>query len=101
MANKPNITWHARTDNERSLCGLNPKQGHYNIARFCSFFTALPEDQCAKCIELIKKHGYNIEQLRLKYRAVYDHAQEIDKGEAGQSMTPYLEQARTIIRHQA
>ena len=66
-----------------------------------SFFTAAPEDQCAKCLELIKKRGYNIEQLRKQYRAVYDHAQEIDKGEAGQSMTTFLEQARTIIRHHA
>jgi len=81
MTTKANTIWHARTDNERSLCGLHPKHGRYNIASFCSFFSAAPEDQCAKCISLIKKRGYNTEQLIKKYRAIYEHALHINNSE--------------------
>lgn len=101
MANKPNTTWHARIGNERSLCGLSPKQGKYNIATLCSFFTALPEEQCERCLDAIKRRGYNIEKLRLQFRSVYDRAMQIDHGAAGQTMKPYLEQARAIIHHHA
>lgn len=101
MANKPNTTWHARINSERSLCGLSPQHGKYNIATLCSFFTSAPKDQCQKCLELIKARGYNIEKLRLQYRAIFDHVQQIDGGAAGQAMKPYLEQARSIVHHHA
>lgn len=68
---------HTRIGHERSLCGLSPYRGDYHIASFSSFFTALPEDQCGKCIERLQQRGYNIANERLKFRAVYDHAQEL------------------------
>lgn len=68
---------HTHIGHERSLCGLAPSRGSYRIVSFTSFFSAVAEDQCGKCIERLKAHGYNIERERLKYRTVYDHAQEL------------------------
>lgn len=68
---------HTRIGHPRSLCGLAPIRGDYKIVSFSSFFSALPEDQCGKCLVHLKTHGYNIERERLRFRTVYDHAQEL------------------------
>jgi len=78
MTTKPNTTWHVRIGHEHSLCGLNPQRGHYNIAEGDSFFTASSENQCERCIEAIRRKGYDIQRLRLQYRAVFDRAREAD-----------------------
>jgi hypothetical protein len=66
---------HTHIGQERSLCGLAPKHG-YKIVSFESFFTALPAEQCGTCLERIKQRGYSIEFERLRYRKIYDEAQE-------------------------
>ena len=68
---------HTNIGHPRSLCGLAPINGEYKIASFSSFFSAPVKDQCGTCIERLKARGYNIEQERLKFRTVYDHAQEL------------------------
>ena len=77
MSQPTNRKVHTRIGHERSLCGLAPMYGNYHIASFSSFFTAQPKDQCGKCIERLQQRGYNIANERLKFRAVYDHAQEL------------------------
>lgn len=68
---------HTRIGHERSLCGLAPIRGHYHIASFSSFFTAKPEDQCARCIQRLKERGYDIEKERARFGAVYKYAQDL------------------------
>jgi hypothetical protein len=68
---------HTHIGHERSLCGLSPYRGDHHIASFSSFFSAIPETQCGKCIERLKQRGYDIALERLKFRTVYDHAQEL------------------------
>ena len=77
MGSKTGHKVHTSIGHVRSLCGLAPKNGAYHIATFSSFFTALPENQCGKCIERLKQRGYNIERERIKFRTVYDHAQQL------------------------
>ncbi|HQS59755.1 MAG: hypothetical protein B7Y56_03150 [Gallionellales bacterium 35-53-114] len=77
MSSVKNIKVHTRIGHERSLCGLAPMRGNYRIVSFSSFFSATAEDQCGKCIKRLQEHGYNIERERLKFRTVYDHAQEL------------------------
>lgn len=101
MGKITNTTWHCKIGCDTSLCGCNPARGQYNIASFSSFFTAPQEDQCKTCLKHISKKGYNIEKLRLHYRAVYERALEIDGGAAGQTMQPYLDQARAALHNHA
>ena len=77
MSQRTSTKVHTHIGHERSLCGLAPKNGTYNIASFSSFFTALPEHQCGKCIVRLKERGYKIDKLRTQFRSIYDHAQEL------------------------
>lgn len=91
---------HARIDHQRSLCGLSPTNGKYFIATFSSFFTAPTEHQCEKCVDCIKKRGYNIEKLRAQYREAYDRAQEITKCHDNHGMADFIRQAACIVANQ-
>lgn len=68
---------HTKIGHERSLCGLAPTKGDYKIVSYSSFFSADPADQCGRCLGKLQARGYNIEHERLKYRTVYEHAQEL------------------------
>lgn len=61
----------------RALCGLVPKNGDYRIVSMQNFFTAAEEDQCATCLRKLAEKGYKVELLRIQYRTIYDHAQEL------------------------
>lgn len=68
---------HTRIGHSRALCGVLPHADDIRVVSYSSFFSALPENQCATCIKRLKARGYNIELDRIRYRAVYDHAQEL------------------------
>ena len=69
MSNPSSTKVHARIDHDRALCGLTPRNGHAGaIKAFAEFFAAADEDQCGKCLEGIRKRGYNVATLRRRYR---------------------------------
>ncbi|MFA5824790.1 MAG: hypothetical protein WC825_02325 [Gallionellaceae bacterium] len=69
---------HTHIGHPRSLCGLAPKNGaHYRIVDFPNFFTAPEENQCGKCLENIRRRGYNIAALRRQHRTQYEVHQQL------------------------
>lgn len=74
MAQPISTKVHTKIGNERSLCGLNPQRGHYRIVSWASFFSAAIEDQCDRCIEAIRRRGYNVAKERNHFRSLYEKA---------------------------
>lgn len=68
---------HVSIGNPRSMCGLNPQRGDYHIASWSSFFSAPVENQCEACINALERRGYNTQEQRQKFRAVYDRAEAL------------------------
>lgn len=96
----PSTKVHTYIGHPRSLCGLTSKNGHYHIETFPGFFTAPDEDQCGTCLAHIEKRGYSIEKLREQYRAIHSQLEPIDQIHAGQEMSGWIAQSRTIIHKQ-
>lgn len=55
---------HIAIGHERSLCGLSPRHGHYDIRTMATFFQSADGDQCGRCLYLLKQRGYLIKRLR-------------------------------------
>ncbi|MFA6015872.1 MAG: hypothetical protein WC742_12480 [Gallionellaceae bacterium] len=78
MKQRVNPKVHAKIPpHPRGLCGLVPKNGHYIIVSLQEFFTEPDADQCAACLKKLTARGYNINLLRIQYRAIHDRAQEL------------------------
>jgi len=77
QAKRSNHKVHTSIGHSRAPCGVLPHADDVRVVTYSSFFSALPKDQCATCIKRLKARGYNIEIDRIRYRAIYDHAQEL------------------------
>lgn len=55
---------HLSQGHERSLCGMSPRQGHYDIRPHATFFHAPEQDQCERCLHHFEQHGGNIKTAR-------------------------------------
>lgn len=64
MSNPISTKVHTRIGHERSLCGMNPHYGNYNISSLEDFLAAPEADQCGRCAEHLRKRGYNLAALR-------------------------------------
>lgn len=62
MLNAPKV--HISIGHERALCGLSPRHGHYDIRTMGTFFQSADDDQCGRCLYLLKQRGYSIKRLR-------------------------------------
>lgn len=51
-------------DNARSMCGMSPRHGNYDIRTMATFFQVPESDQCLRCCIHLVEHGYSIKQLR-------------------------------------
>lgn len=50
--------------NDRSICGMSPRHGNYDIRTMATFFQAPESDQCGRCLDHLAKRGYSITKLR-------------------------------------
>lgn len=55
---------HVAVGYERSLCGLSPRGGGYDIRSMATFFQSAEKDQCCRCVDLLSRRGYSIKRLR-------------------------------------
>lgn len=63
MQTSPKV--HLAIGHERSLCGLNPNRGTYDITRNqTTFFQSPISDQCERCLRHFKQRGYSIKRAR-------------------------------------
>lgn len=56
---------HTRIDHDRSLCGHGKGEA---VKPFSEFFAAPEADQCASCLESIRRRGYSVATLRRRYQ---------------------------------
>ena len=68
MAKAAPQTIHTRIRLDRSICGMAPKNGQYNIQSFPEFFAAPKNTQCERCRTLVVKHGYSLKKLDAQYQ---------------------------------
>lgn len=52
-------------DNDRSLCGMQPRYGSYDIRTIATFFQSEGNDQCGRCLHHLKRRGYSVDKLKL------------------------------------
>lgn len=94
---------HVTTGHSNSLCGLSPRNGTYRIHSFSKFFTAADEVQCEKCLEAVKRRGYNIAKLRAQFRHTGQIADKLAREQrqtsrANIDMRPFFQQAKAICQ---
>lgn len=54
---------HISIGNDRSLCGLNPQRGNYDIRSFDTFFQTVSDDRCDVCVRRLTERGYSVGKL--------------------------------------
>jgi hypothetical protein len=67
---------HTNIGHVRSLCGLVPKNGHYQIVPFNEFFTHPEETQCAVCLKRVEARGYSLKRMRAEALATQSMPRE-------------------------
>lgn len=55
---------HLAMGHRRSLCGIEPRQGMYDIRTIATFFHSEDSDQCERCLHHLTQRGYSIKKLR-------------------------------------
>jgi hypothetical protein len=55
---------HLTLGHERSLCGMHPRNGSYDIRTHATFFHAPEQDQCSRCLHHFEQRGNSIKKAR-------------------------------------
>lgn len=54
---------HVAINDRRSLCGMSPLHGNYDIRNTSTFLQAQAVERCGRCVEHLTRRGYAIEKL--------------------------------------
>lgn len=77
MAQTTSKTVHTRIGSKRGLCGSSS-----NVVAFPDFFGHTDDEVCGRCLELIRRKGYNIQRERARYKANHSADQPAGAGKA-------------------
>lgn len=62
MKSTPKV--HLTLGDQRSLCGMSPRHGNYDIRTHATFFHAPEQDQCERCLYHFELRGNSIKKAR-------------------------------------
>ena len=48
---------------QRSLCGMQPRHGSYDIRTMATFFQVAEQDRCSRCVHHLLERGYAVTKL--------------------------------------